>query len=382
MKEEKGRVCLKLKKSIISIVLVSVLISAGLSLIILLVFETLYPSNLTIVDFDDYGNIVDVHTPELTLAQQTLYKLVRMVQPALVILCFVGCNYWIISYYYNKKWKASLKEIFDGSERIANNDLDFEVHVLSSDELGMACQSLEKVRKSTQELISQQIRTEQIREQMMSSFAHDLKTPLTIINGEIDIVMRLLNKEQIDREAISESFPVIKNNIRRIENNVDAMRKMLSLESGTIHPTECTYTTFIDNVKHHLEVLTLNTEKKVSYNFHSNAEGILEIDMETFFIILDNIVNNSMQYSNNIDVEIDIDFREHMLSVNVQDDGPGFTEYILKHGMEPFVRDSKEPQNHFGLGLYICHVLCQKHGGSFSIENGDRGALCKMTLNV
>lgn len=109
MKEEKGRVCLNLKKSIISTVLVSVLISAGLSLIIMLVLETLYPSNLTIIDFDDYGNVVDVHTPELTPAQQTLYKVVRIVQPTLMILCFVGSNYWIISYYYNKNGKRHLR---------------------------------------------------------------------------------------------------------------------------------------------------------------------------------------------------------------------------------------------------------------------------------
>ena len=370
------------KKSLLITVLISFLLSLVASIGIFFSLEQLYPYQETIIEYDDNGEIAAIRRTTLTAEEEQFFSRLQIIQPSITIIFFFIVNYMLLSYFYKKKWDGSLKEILDGAERIANNDLDFEVHVLSSDELGTACQSLEKVRKSTQELISQQIRTEQMREQMMSSFAHDLKTPLTIINGEIDIVMRLLNKEQMDREAISESFPVMKNNIRRIENNVDAMRKMLSLESGTIHPTECTYSTFIDNVKHHLEVLTLNTEKKVSYNFHSNAEGILEIDMETFFIILDNIVNNSMQYSNNIDVEIDIDFREHMLSVNVQDDGPGFTEYILKHGMEPFVRDSKEPQNHFGLGLYICHVLCQKHGGSFSIENGDRGALCKMTLNV
>lgn len=370
------------KKSLLITVLISFLLSLVASIGIFFSLEQLYPYKETIIEYDDNGEIAAIRRTTLTAEEEQFFSRLQIIQPSITIIFFFIVNYMLLSYFYKKKWDGSLKEILDGAERIANNDLDFEVHVLSSDELGTACQSLEKVRKSTQELISQQIRTEQMREQMMSSFAHDLKTPLTIINGEIDIVMRLLNKEQIDREAISESFPVMKNNIRRIENNVDAMRKMLSLESGTIHPAECTYSAFIDNVKHHLEVLTLNTEKKVSYNFHSNAEGILEIDMETFFIILDNIVNNSMQYSNNIDVEIDIDFREHMLSVNVQDDGPGFTEYILKHGMEPFVRDSKEPQNHFGLGLYICHVLCQKHGGSFSIENGDRGALCKMTLNV
>ena len=368
------------KKSLLITILISFLLSLVASIGIFFSLEQLYPYKETIIEFDDNGGIAAIHRTTLTAEEEQFFSRLQIIQPSITIIFFFIANYVLLSYFYKKKWEGSLKEILDGAERIANNDLDFEVHVLSSDELGMACQSLEKVRKSTQELIFQQIKTEQIREQMMASFAHDLKTPLTIINGEVDIVTRLLNKEQMDREAIIESFPVIKNNVRRIENNVDAMRKMLTLESGTIHPVECTYSTFIDTVKHHLELLTLNTGKKVLYNFHSNSEGILRIDMEILFIVLDNIISNSFRYSNHIDV--DIDFKEHMLSVNVQDDGPGFTEYILKHGMEPFVRDSKEPQNHFGLGLYICHVLCQKHGGNFSIENSERGALCKMTLNV
>lgn len=368
------------KKSLLITILISFLLSLVVSIGIFFSLEQLYPYKETIIEYDDNGEIAAVHRTTLTAEEEQFFSCLQIIQPSITIIFFFIANYMLLSYFYKKKWEGSLKEILDGAERIANNDLDFEVHVLSSDELGMACQFLEKVRKSTQELIYQQIKTEQIREQMMASFAHDLKTPLTIINGEVDIVTRLLNKEQMDREAISESFPVIKNNVRRIENNVDAMRKMLTLESGTIHPVECSYSTFIDTVKHHLELLTLNTGKDVSYNFCSNTEKILQIDLEVFFIVLDNIITNSIRYSNHIDV--DIDFQDHILSVNVQDDGPGFTEYILKHGMEPFVRDSKEPQNHFGLGLYICHVLCQKHGGSFSIENSERGALCKMTLNV
>ena len=65
------------------------------------------------------------------------------------------------------------------------------------------------------------------------------------------------------------------------------------------------------------------------------------------------------------------------LSLTVGDDGPGFPPAALKRAAEPYYRADKSlsPQGelHFGLGLYICRSLCEKHGGSLQIENSPAG---------
>ena len=59
----------------------------------------------------------------------------------------------------------------------------------------------------------------------------------------------------------------------------------------------------------------------------------------------------------------------------VSDDGTGFSPIILRKGISPFLRDEKQDEkDHFGMGLYICSMLCKKHGGNLKIENLDIGA--------
>lgn len=54
----------------------------------------------------------------------------------------------------------------------------------------------------------------------------------------------------------------------------------------------------------------------------------------------------------------------------VKDDGKGFSGEALRCAAEPFFRDEKEPdKTHFGLGLYICRILCGKCGGMLTIGN-------------
>lgn len=260
-----------------------------------------------------------------------------------------------------------------------NNDLDFEVRSFSTDEFGQIAQAFEHLRKNTETLMADQQQERYMQEQMLAAFAHDLKTPLTVISGEATLASRLLAHPESNREMIAESFPAIQNNVRRIEKNIDAMRKAIKLEAAPYQPAAMPYNKLADDTKRHLELLTADTTKTITCHVQPDT-ATLQLDTDIFYTILDNIITNSLRYASHIDL-----FMRHQLQrlmISVQDNGPGFSDYILKHGIEPFVREGEEPQVHFGLGLYICQVLCHKHGGTFSIANNDTGALCRIMLNV
>lgn len=260
-----------------------------------------------------------------------------------------------------------------------NNDLDFEVRSFSTDEFGQIAQAFEHLRKNTETLMADQQQERYMQEQMLAAFAHDLKTPLTVISGEATLASRLLAHPESNREMIAESFPAIQNNVRRIEKNIDAMRKAIKLEAAPYQPAAMPYNKLADDTKRHLELLTADTNKTITCHVQPDT-ATLQLDTDIFYTILDNIITNSLRYASHIDL-----FMRHQsqrLMINVQDNGPGFSDYIQKHGTEPFVREGEEPQVHFGLGLYICQVLCHKHGGTFSIANNDTGALCRIMLNV
>lgn len=368
-----------LKKSLILGVLLSFFLSFTVSFLVFFTIEPLYPPSLTIVDFDENGDIADVATPNLTPQQKRLRVVLRVVQPTVTILCFLTCNYLFLSWYYRRTWQTPINELLHGAKRIMNNDLDFEVRSLSTDEFGQIAQAFEHLRKNTETLMADQKQERYMQEQMLAAFAHDLKTPLTIISGEATLASRLLAHPEANREMIAESFPTIQNNVRRIEKNVDAMRKAIKLEAAPYQPTTMPYSKLADDTKHHLELLTANTDKTIGCHIQPD-DATLQLDTDIFYTVLDNVVTNSLRHASHIDLFMSR--QSQRLFINVQDNGPGFSDYILKHGTEPFVREGEEPQTHFGLGLYICQVLCKKHGGCFSIANTDSGALCRMIFNV
>lgn len=368
-----------LKKSLILGVLLSFFLSITVSFTLFFTLELLYPPSQAIISYDDQGNIDNVAQTHLSPEQKQRWAILRVVQPTVTILCFFTCYYLFFSWYYRRKWQTPIDELLHGAERIMNNDLDFEVHSFSTDEFGQIAQAFEHLRKNTETLMADQQQERNMEEQMLAAFAHDLKTPLTIISGEATLASRLLAHPEANREIIAESFPTIQNNVRRIEKNVDAMRKTIKLEAAPYQPTAMPYSKLADDTKHHLELLTANTDKTIGCHIQPD-DATLQLDTDIFYTVLDNVVTNSLRHASHIDL-----FMSHQsqrLFINVQDNGPGFSDYILKHGTEPFVREGEEPQTHFGLGLYICQVLCKKHGGCFSIANTDSGALCRMIFNV
>lgn len=368
-----------LKKSLILGMLLSFFLSIAVSFTLFFTLEWFYPDYEVIVSFDDQGNVEDVTQTILTPEQKQRWAILRVVQPTVTILCFFTCYYLFFSWYYRRTWQTPIDELLHGAERIMNHDLDFEVRSFSADEFGQIAQAFEHLRKNTETLMADQQQERNMQEQMLAAFAHDLKTPLTVISGEATLANRLLAHPEASREMIAESFPAIQNNVRRIEKNVDAMRKAIKLEVAPCQPAAIPYNKLADNTKRHLELLTAGTTKTITCHVQPDT-ATLQLDTDIFYTILDNIITNSLRYASHIDL-----FMRHQsqrLMISVQDNGPGFSDYILKHGTEPFVREGEEPQVHFGLGLYICQVLCHKHGGTFSIANNDTGALCRIMLNV
>lgn len=63
----------------------------------------------------------------------------------------------------------------------------------------------------------------------------------------------------------------------------------------------------------------------------------------------------------------------HLL-LTVTDNGPGFSRESLAHAVDPYYSEGAAGEGHFGLGLYICRLLCQSHGGELRLQNAEKDA--------
>ena len=73
-------------------------------------------------------------------------------------------------------------------------------------------------------------------------------------------------------------------------------------------------------------------------------------------------------------------WQEGLLTIQVHDDGKGFSEESLRSATRPFYKENTE-NDHFGLGLSICNTLCQKQGGTLSLSNRN-GACVEMQIQA
>ena len=108
----------------------------------------------------------------------------------------------------------------------------------------------------------------------------------------------------------------------------------------------------------------------------------VRLDKSVLFRIFENLLQNALRYAKK-QVRINISQKKDFLILTVEDDGNGFAGKDLEKAATVFCSSDKEGQ-HFGIGLSICRILCEKHGGLLSISNNKnkRGACVTAKLNV
>ena len=85
--------------------------------------------------------------------------------------------------FYRNRLKKPLAELRTASEKIANNDLDFSIDYDNNDEFGQLCASFEIMRTTLADNFSKMWRQVEERKALNAAFAHDLRTPLTVLKG-------------------------------------------------------------------------------------------------------------------------------------------------------------------------------------------------------
>lgn len=127
--------------------------------------------------------------------------------------------------FYRNRLKKPLAELRTASEKIANNDLDFSIDYDNSDELGQLCASFEIMRTTLADNFSKMWRQVEERKALNAAFAHDLRTPLTVLKGYNEMLQASENPQTQETAAIMgkhisrmESYVSSMSNLRRMED--------------------------------------------------------------------------------------------------------------------------------------------------------------------
>lgn len=299
-----------------------------------------------------------------------------------LFLCFATAILFFVidaAWFYRWKIKKPLNVLTVASEKIGANDLDFQVPQPSGDELGRLCASFEKMRGSLEENNKALWKAVEERRRLNAAFSHDLRTPLTVLQGYSDYLLEGLPSGAVSPEKAEETVATMKRSLTRLQRYVEGMNSIQKLEELTPGRQPVEYPALCAQLRETAGIL--RGPDGFSFSAGNGGKGSLSLDPELVFQVFENLMSNAARYARE-QVEIAVCAGDGELRLTVADDGPGFPPEALKRAAEPYYRADKSKETgpgesasvqHFGLGLYICRLLCEKHGGELLLENRPMG---------
>ena len=282
--------------------------------------------------------------------------------PIYSALCIIAAAFL----FYKNKLKTPIKKLQIASEKISKNDLEFSVEYYSSDELGQLCESFEFMRKTLMNNFTNMWRQVEERKSLNAAFAHEIRTPLTVLRGYIEII-----ENSTDPKA-QKNATIMKKNIIRIENYVTSMINLRRMEDKQPEYKLINLQNLISLLYDSAKIICDKNHKKlILINDISNSYNYIDISFISQFF--DNLISNAIRFAKT-SITISFSLHDNGLLLCVSDDGNGFDNENLKSVTKPYFTGEKNNSEHFGIGLYICKLLCENHNGYLKIENTKQGA--------
>lgn len=319
-------------------------------------------------DINGKHYIITDERPVAEKKYRVMYFIISYTQMLLIPLWMIFCVVFIGIIFYKRELHKPIEILFDASEKISENQLDFKVEYKKQNELGQLCSSFDNMRKALYENNHEMWRSLEERKRLNSAFSHDLRTPLTVLKGYNDFLEKYSG--QLVESKINEITAKMRMQIERLENYTYKMSALQKLEDIVPDITEVQADILKENLSESGKYICRN--KHFSLDFHSDTDKLF-VDCTLIMEVYENIISNAERYADDY-VRVYIFVEEDFLKIVVYDDGKGFSDKALKLAKEPFYRDDREQNSsHFGLGLYICRIICEKCGGSVDISNSETG---------
>jgi signal transduction histidine kinase len=254
---------------------------------------------------------------------------------------------------------SPLKKLNRATERIAHGDLPDAVRLRSRDELGQLGQSFDQMIENLRH-------SETLRQMMTADIAHELRTPVTIIQGTLEALIDGVY------EPSAETIAPIYEETLHLGRLIDDLRDLALAEAGELR-LERESVDLEGLIRQVADAAASSSDEAPSLQIDAQA-GIpsIEGDPKRLRQVLANLLGNAFRHTPS-DGQVHIDARRSQEGVefSVSDTGPGIVQEDLPHLFERFYRGdpARSRGGGTGLGLAIVKQWVEAHGGTIRAEN-------------
>lgn len=268
---------------------------------------------------------------------------------------------------FAKRLRRQLEPLFEATAEIAEQNLDFEVGHAKIKEFDEVLSAFSEMKESLKSSLEQQWKAEQMQREQIAALAHDIKTPLTIIQGNAELLTttELAEEQRLYSEYIVEGTGQIQ----------AYLKVLLEMTRETSGERLCTEEICLSDFLNQIEVQAkaLCSGKNIRFRMErvNLPERVIADKLLLERAIL-NVISNAVEYSpKNGTIVMDIREEGTKLQFSVTDEGQGFSPEDLLHAKERFYMAdrSRGRKMHYGMGMYIAGNVAKQHGGVLLLEN-------------
>lgn len=347
------------------------------------------------------------------------------------IVAFGGLVVLLFRRFYRRHIRGPLSVLEAAADRIARQDLDFQIGAVRGRELGRLGAAMEGMRSSLLATQRELWRTAEDRRRLNAAFVHDLRTPVTVLKGTLEMA-RIKADRAGSGEDVRKTLDTLSGQADRLESYAQLMSRVTKLEDREVVRSACTPSDVARVLERQAAgyVATSGNGCKLLFSLGGGMRAVgvgdggatapdaggaagagvehaagpclehaavpdaehaaepcpelLSIDMQLVEEVLGNLLGNACDHARSkVAVSVDLLHPEQgslaagargdvCLELVVTDDGRGFTAEALHHGCDPFYSEAKSAE-HFGLGLNIARTLARLHGGAVELGNLEGG---------
>lgn len=235
-------------------------------------------------------------------------------------------------------------------------------------------------RLKESEVLKQKYETN--RKELIASISHDLKTPITAINGFTDGILDGVANSPEKQEAY---IRIIQQNARYMNRLIDdlLLYSKLDLQKLNFEYSPLPFRAYMNELFSELKLETEENGVNMTFENHLDSDVILSLDSRHFTRAIRNIVANALTHGHAQTpcITFELSGTPEMLMLCIQDNGPGIPPEQLEHIFDRFYRaDSSRnsASGSSGLGLAIAREIVQAHQGIITAQSipGQGAKLC------
>ena len=297
------------------------------------------------------------------------------------LLVFAGVMALTGYVFYQTKLKKPIDQLMSGVDHILQEDLDFELDYHSVDELGKVCASFETMRIELLQRYKNEWLMVEERENLNRAFAHDVRTPVTIIKGHLQVLEKNVLSHEVEKSKILQTIQLSLVNLEKIERYLDMQSSMQKFSDISPIAKQVPVDTFFEHVYEDFKLIAGKSDIDVKFGINL-VEASYIFDADVLVRILENVFTNAVRYAEK-EVIVSAQNDVGKIHIDVVDDGTGFSAADREKAFLPFyMGNGVEEKDHSGLGLYSAQMLVRKMGGSITIIDAGRGAHVRVSIPI